>query len=277
MISFTKMHGLGNDFVVINNLDNQWQPQGEQISAWADRNRGIGFDQLLIIGQATDAGRAAGADFAYRIFNADGGEVEQCGNGLRCFARYVVDNQLTDKSELCVETVAGLYYPRVLDDGTVAVDMGEVKFSPAKIPFCAPSEALEYPLEINGTVQTIGALAIGNPHAVLRVEDVDLAPVDSLGPAIGSHADFPNGVNVGFMQVVDRQRIRLRVFERGAGETLACGTGACAAAVTACRWGLTDSPVVAELTGGELLIEWDGARVRMSGPATHVYNGTIQS
>lgn len=273
MISFAKMHGLGNDFMVINNLDKRWQPQRQQIIGWADRHRGIGFDQLLAVEPAT----TAGADFSYRIFNADGGEVEQCGNGLRCFARFVVDQGLTDKTDLCVQTLAGRYYPRLLDNGDVEVDMGVAEFSPQQIPFAATNEALEYRLQVNGDMVTLGVLAIGNPHAVLRVDDVDRAPVNDLGSAIGQHSDFTNGVNVGFLQVVSRDRLRLRVFERGAGETLACGTGACAAAITANRWGLADNKVVVELRGGELRIEWDGTRVRMAGPATHVYDGTIES
>jgi len=276
MTAFSKMHGLGNDFMVINNLDHHWQPQPEQIAAWADRHRGIGFDQLLAIELPTEAGDAAGAVFSYRIFNADGGEVEQCGNGLRCFARFVFDQGLTNNRTLCVETVSGLYYSRLLDNGDVEVDMGEAQFAPEKIPFNATTESLEYLLKIDGIAHTIGALAIGNPHAVLLVDDVDQAPVKELGALISKHPDFPNGVNVGFMQVVNRQQIRLRVFERGAGETLACGTGACAAAVIASRWGLVDNRVAVELRGGRLQIEWDGAKVRMAGPATHVYDGTIK-
>ncbi|RLA09098.1 MAG: diaminopimelate epimerase [Gammaproteobacteria bacterium] len=275
MTAFSKMHGLGNDFMVINNLDRHWQPVTDQIVAWADRHRGIGFDQLLVIEPAT--GSAAGADFSYRIFNADGGEVEQCGNGLRCFARFVFDQGLTRNTALCVETVAGLYYPKLLDNGDVEVDMGEAQFAPEQIPFMATAELLEYPLQVDDESFTIGAVAIGNPHAVLLVDDVDRAPVNKLGPLISKHPDFPNGVNVGFMQVVNRQQIRLRVFERGVGETLACGTGACAAAIIANRWGLTDRKIAIELRGGRLQIEWDGTTVRMAGPATHVYDGTIES
>lgn len=277
MTAFSKMHGLGNDFMVINNLDRHWQPQPQQIAAWADRHRGIGFDQLLAVEPATESGRAAGADFSYRIFNANGGEVEQCGNGLRCFARFVVDQGLIDKSSLCVETMSGLYYPTLLDDGQIEVDMGEAAFTPADIPFTDPVEALKYQVEADGQPFTIGALAIGNPHAVVQVDDLDQTPVREIGARIGKLASFPNGVNVGFMQLVNRQLIRLRVFERGVGETLACGTGACAAAITANRWGLTDPTVTVELLGGRLQIAWDGKRVRMAGPATHVYDGIIDS
>lgn len=276
-LPFTKMHGLGNDFMVIDNLDRRWQPDPEQIRGWADRHFGVGFDQLLVVEPPSTAAETAGADFSYRIFNADGGEVEQCGNGLRCFARFVFLKGLTDQSDLCVETLSGLAYPRLLADEQVAVDMGMAEFEPAKIPFQAAQSALSYPLTVDDQCLNIGALAVGNPHAVLQIEDTEAAPVEDLGAKIGQRAEFPNGVNVGFMQVVSRQLIRLRVFERGVGETLACGTGACAAAITAHRWGLTDKNVTVELRGGKLQIEWDGERVRMVGPATHVYDGSIQS
>ncbi|MBL4620781.1 MAG: diaminopimelate epimerase [Immundisolibacteraceae bacterium] len=276
-MAFSKMHGLGNDFMVINNLDQQWSPATAQIVAWADRHFGIGFDQLLVVEPASDRGQVAGADFSYRIFNADGREVEQCGNGLRCFARYVHDQGLTDKTELCVETMAGIYYPQLGDQGLVTVDMGQPNFEPAKIPFNAATEALDYSLPINQTPIKIAALSLGNPHAVTLVDNIDTAPVARVGPLIARHADFPQGVNAGFMQVVDRQNIKLRVFERGVGETLACGSGACAAAVAAMRWQLTDRRVTVHLSGGELQIEWLPEQVRMSGPATHVYHGTLDT
>ena len=276
-LAFTKMHGLGNDFMVINNLDQQWSPETEQIIGWADRHFGIGFDQLLVVEPASDQGLAAGADFSYRIFNADGGEVQQCGNGLRCFARYVHDQGLTEKTELCVETMAGLYYPRLDGQDRVIVDMGQPNFEPASIPFNAATEALDYWLPINQTKVKIAALSLGNPHAVTQVDNIDTAPVAELGPLIARHADFPQGVNAGFMQVIDRQNIKLRVFERGVGETLACGSGGCAAAVAAIRWQLTDRKVTVHLTGGELQIEWLPEQVRMSGPATHVYHGTLDT
>jgi len=276
-LKFTKMHGLGNDFMVINNLDQQWLPDPTQIRAWSDRHFGIGFDQLLLVEAASAQGQSAGADFSYRIFNADGQEVEQCGNGLRCFARFVHDQRLTSKTALCVETMAGIYYPELADQGQVVVDMGEPNFDPATIPFTATEQALDYTLALDSTEITIAALSLGNPHAVTLVDDIDHAPVTQQGPLIARHQQFPQGVNAGFMQIVDRQNIKLRVFERGVGETLACGSGACAAAVAAIRWGLTENQVTVHLSGGQLQIQWHSERVRMTGPASHVYHGTIDT
>ena len=217
------------------------------------------------------------ADFAYRIFNADGGEVEQCGNGARCFARYVRDKGLSDKDELAVETIGGMIYPRINPDGTVTVNMGVPRFGPAEIPFVADQEAVLYPVEVDGTAIDMGVVSMGNPHAVQLVEDVDVAPVETQGPLIEHHARFPNRVNAGFMQIKDRHSIRLRVFERGAGETLACGTGACAASVVGRQMGLLDDTVDVELPGGHLEIRWEGPGqpVLMRGPAVTVFEGTV--
>lgn len=273
-LKFTKMHGLGNDFMVIDGISQQFDPLNAPLAEWSNRYTGIGFDQLLLVEKAT----TEGVDFRYRIFNADGGEVEQCGNGARCFARFVRDQRLSWKERITVETRGGLLELLLERDGSVTVDMGAPDFSPKALPFQAEAEALHYPLEVAGQTLEIGAVSMGNPHAVLVVDDVERAPVTTLGPAIGSHPRFPKGVNVGFMQIVDRTTIKLRVHERGAGETLACGTGACAAAVIGMRRGQLDGQVTVRLTGGELLIRWagNGAHVWMSGPATRVYEGWIQ-
>ncbi len=273
-IRFTKMHGLGNDFVVVDAIGQRFDPAPEQIRALADRHFGIGFDQLLLVERPTQPG----ADFRYRIFNANGGEVEQCGNGVRCFARFVRDKGLTDKEEIVVETAGGIVRPRVEPDGQVRVEMGVPDFDPAALPFeQAPAE--RYSLELEGGERvTVGAVSMGNPHAVMVVEQVETAPVERLGPAICHHRDFPRQVNAGFMEIVDRGHIRLRVHERGSGETLACGTGACAAVAVGRRWGLLDPQVRVDLPGGRLLIRWDepGAPLWMTGPATHVFEGKIE-
>ncbi|HNJ73745.1 MAG TPA: diaminopimelate epimerase [Pseudomonadales bacterium] len=273
-LRFTKMQGAGNDFMVVDLVTQQAVLTPTQIRQLADRHFGVGFDQLLLVEPPTDPG----IDFKYRIFNADGGEVEQCGNGARCFARFVRDQRLSWKERITVETRGGLLELLLERDGSVTVDMGAPDFSPKALPFQAEAEALHYPLEVAGQTLEIGAVSMGNPHAVLVVDDVERAPVTTLGPAIGSHPRFPKGVNVGFMQIVDRTTIKLRVHERGAGETLACGTGACAAAVIGMRRGQLDEQVTVRLTGGELLIRWagNGAHVWMSGPATRVYEGWIQ-
>ncbi|HMW14220.1 MAG: diaminopimelate epimerase [Pseudomonadales bacterium] len=273
-LRFTKMQGAGNDFMVVDLVTQQAVLTPTQIRQLADRHFGVGFDQLLLVEPPTDPG----IDFKYRIFNADGGEVEQCGNGARCFARFVRDQRLSWKERITVETRGGLLELLLERDGSVTVDMGAPDFSPKALPFQAEAEALHYPLEVAGQTLEIGAVSMGNPHAVLVVDDVERAPVTTLGPAIGSHPRFPKGVNVGFMQIVDRTTIKLRVHERGAGETLACGTGACAAAVIGMRRGQLDGQVTVRLTGGELLIRWagNGAHVWMSGPATRVYEGWIQ-
>ena len=271
------MHGQGNDFVMLNGIAQQISLSPAQVQHIADRHVGIGCDQLLLVERAT----GSNADFRYRIFNADGGEVEQCGNGARCFAQFVRDEGLTTKNEIRVETLSGLIVPRVEADGTVTVNMGPPRFAPAAIPFKAEVESLKYALDVRGTHISIGAVSMGNPHAVQVVANVDAAPVRETGPLIEHHEKFPNRVNAGFMQIVDRGHIRLRVWERGAGETLACGTGACAAAVTGIRWGLLDSPVVVGTRGGELTVTWRGvednsAPVLMSGATATVFKGEIE-
>jgi diaminopimelate epimerase len=273
-INFTKMHGLGNDFVVIDAVTQEIKLSPEQIRLIADRHFGVGCDQLLLVEKAL----TKEADFGYRIFNADGNEVEQCGNGARCFARFVRDKGLTNKDEIAVETTSGIIYPRLESDGQVTVNMGAPKFEPAELPFNADSISERYPLTAQNQDITIGAVSMGNPHAVYQVSDVDTAPVVTLGPAISSHARFPRGVNAGFMQIIDRSHIRLRVYERGAGETLACGTGACAAMVVGHSWGELDDTVKVDLPGGQLLIRWlgDHQPVWMTGPATYVFEGTLE-
>jgi diaminopimelate epimerase len=273
-IKFSKMHGLGNDFVVIDGMRQYVDFTPEQIRALGDRHTGIGFDQLLLV----EPPEAPGADFRYRIFNADGGEVEQCGNGARCFVRFVHDQKLTDKHAIVVETKRGIIHPRLESDGLVTVDMGEPRFTPAEIPFESETDAAEQPLQLpDGTTLTIGAVSMGNPHAVTIVTDVDTAPVAEQGPQLENHVRFPQRVNAGFMQIVDRHNIRLRVYERGAGETLACGTGACAAVVSGIRRGLLDSPVRVQTRGGDLSIAWNGMGqpVIMTGPAVTVFTGEI--
>ncbi|HFE31768.1 MAG TPA: diaminopimelate epimerase [Gammaproteobacteria bacterium] len=271
---FTKMHGLGNDFVVIDAINQAVDLSPEQVRFIADRHRGVGCDQLLLV----ERSESPDVDFHYRIFNADGGEVGQCGNGARCFARFVVDRCLTDKREISVETASGVIRPRIEDDGQVTVDMGAPRFALADIPFEAEAEAARYALALDGTTLEIGAVSMGNPHAVIRVDDVDTAPVAEWGPRVEGHRRFPERANVGFMQPLSRRQIRLRVFERGSGETQACGTGACAAAVVAHRWGLVDDEVAVDLLGGRLLIRWAGgdAPVFMTGPAETVFEGSIR-
>ena len=273
-LRFTKMHGLGNDFVVIDAINQNVAPSPDQVRWLADRHRGIGCDQLLLV----EPPGTSGADFRYRIYNADGGEVEQCGNGARCFMRFVHDQGLTDKRELQVQTPGGPITLQLEDDGQVTVDMGPPRLEPAALPFRSAARASVYTLEVDGRDYAIGALSMGNPHAVLRVEDVDRAPVAELGARIERHPCFPSRVNVGFMQVLGRDHIRLRVFERGVGETRACGTGACAAAVSGRLQGLLDARVRVSLTGGDLVISWagEGRSVFMTGPAVSVFEGTLQ-
>ena len=273
-IRFTKMHGLGNDFVVLDAIRQAFVPTPAQARWLADRHFGVGCDQLLIVENAG----TPGVDFRYRIFNADGGEVEQCGNGARCFVRFVHEQGLTDKREIRVETRSGLIAPRLEADGQVTVDMGAPRFAPAEIPFTSDTDAAVQPLDVDGQTVEISAVSMGNPHAVQVVADVDAAPVAGQGPRIESHPRFPRRVNAGFMQVVDRHAILLRVYERGTGETLACGTGACAAVVAGIRRGLLDSPVRVATRGGELSIAWAGAGapVLMTGPATTVFSAEIE-
>lgn len=273
-LKFSKMHGLGNDFVVLDGVRQQISLSTEQIRALGDRHMGVGFDQMLLVEPA----QTPGADFRYRIFNADGSEVEQCGNGARCFVRFVHDQGLTDKSAIVVETKRGIIHPRLEADGLVTVDMGQPRFVPDEIPFVSETDAPEQPLTLpDGTTLVIGAVSMGNPHAVTLVEDIETAPVPVQGPQIESHVRFPQRVNAGFMQVLDRHNIRLRVYERGAGETLACGTGACAAVVSGIRRGLLDSPVRVQTRGGDLNIAWAGMgqSVIMTGPAVTVFTGEI--
>ncbi len=273
LLEFTKMHGLGNDFVVIDAIHQNVHLSPEQVRFLARRRFGVGCDQVLIVAPPDDAG----VDFVYRIFNADGSEVEQCGNGARCFARFVHDRGLTTARRIRVRTRAGIITPELRDDGQVAVNMGMPDFHPAALPYRAEAEAPAYQLDVDGETIRFGAVSMGNPHIVIRVDDVAQAPVAELGPKLESHPAFPARVNVGFMEIVDEGHIRLRVFERGAGETLACGTGACAAVVVGQRQGLLDEAVTVALPGGELRIERaeDGA-VIMIGPAVSVYEGKIE-
>ncbi|WP_355661918.1 diaminopimelate epimerase [Halomonas salifodinae] len=273
LLHFTKMHGLGNDFMVVDLVTQRARLRDEQIRQLADRHFGIGFDQLLIV----EPPRDPDLDFRYRIYNADGSEVENCGNGARCFARFVRDQRLTHKHEIRVETAGGPLTLVVQEDGRVSVDMGAPRFAPEALPFEAATDQLRHPLTVEGETLEIGVVSMGNPHAVLRVDDVDSAPVARLGPAIESHPRFPRRVNAGFMQVVSPHEIRLRVYERGSGETLACGTGACAAVASGIRQGLLESPVTVRLPGGELTIEWagDDAPLIMTGPAERVFEGRV--
>jgi diaminopimelate epimerase len=270
-IAFTKMQGLGNDFVVIDATREPVELSPAAVRSLADRHFGVGCDQVLIVEPATKPD----ADFRYRIFNADGGEVEQCGNGARCFVQFVRARSLTRKSRIRVETAGGIIEPRLEDDGQITVDMGAPVFRPDDVPFIGGTGAPMEPLEVDGATLTVSVLSLGNPHAVQQVEEVDAAPVATQGPHIETHPRFPRRVNAGYMQVIDRANIRLRVWERGAGETLSCGTGACAATVAGIRRGLLDSPVRVSTRGGVLTIAWQGvgAPVMMSGPADTVFEG----
>ena len=273
-LKFSKMHGLGNDFVVLDGVRQSVALTPDQFRYLGDRHFGVGCDQILLV----EKGDKPEIDFRYRIFNADGGEVEQCGNGARCFVRFVHDQGLTDQSEICVETMSGVIRPRLESDGNVTVDMGMPVFEPEKIPFVSQTDDIVQPLAVGDDKVQITAVSMGNPHAVQVVADVGTAPVAKQGPLIETHLSFPRRVNAGFMQVVDRHTIRLRVFERVAGETLACGTGACAAVVAGISRGLLDSPVRALTRGGELTIAWggNGSSVRMTGPAVTVFTGEIE-
>ncbi len=272
-LKFTKMHGAGNDFVVIDGVRQQVALSPENIRFIADRHFGVGCDQLLLVEKA----QHKDADFRYRIFNADGGEVEQCGNGARCFVRFVHDHKLTHKREIMVETKSGLISPRLEADGRVTVNMGAPIFDPARIPFVSDRFEVTQPLQVGNTTVQITAVSMGNPHAVQVVADVETALVATLGPLIEHHPRFPKRVNAGFMQVVDRGHIKLRVFERGTGETLSCGTGACAAVVAGIQRGLLDATVHVATRGGTLSITWqgEGSPVTMTGPAISVFDGEI--
>ncbi len=273
-LKFTKMHGLGNDFVVLDATRAPIELSRAELRRIADRHFGVGCDQILQV----ERPRESGTDFYYRIFNADGGEVEQCGNGARCFVRFVRDAGLTDKREIRVGTLAGVIVPRLEADGQVTVDMGVPEFEPARIPFQAERRALTYVLDVNGKAVEISALSMGNPHAVQVVADVERAPVLTEGPVLETHARFPQRVNAGYMQVVDRGHVKLRVYERGAGETLACGTGACAAVVAGIQCGLLAGRVTVTTRGGDLGISWEGEGmpVMMTGPAVAVFAGEME-
>jgi len=274
LIKFTKMHGLGNDFVVIDAVTQAVSITPEQARKLADRRFGVGCDQILMVEPPTQHD----VDFRYRIFNQDGSEVEQCGNGARCFAKFVRDRHLTGKSTLRVETASGIIELRVRRDNQIEVDMGVPDLEPTQIPFTAETRASSYPIEARGEQLMIGAVSMGNPHAVLQITNTDTAPVATLGPLLENHPRFPQRVNVGFMQVVHRNEINLRVYERGAGETLACGTGACAAVVAGRLQDLLDSSVTVNLPGGSLQIDWpgEGQSVIMTGPAATVFHGRIK-
>ncbi|WP_217420778.1 diaminopimelate epimerase [Pseudidiomarina piscicola] len=267
------MHGLGNDFMVIDNVTQTIFVNPEQIRQWADRHRGIGFDQLLLVEPPYDPD----LDFHYRIFNADGTEVAQCGNGARCFALFVRQRGLSNKNHLRVSTKAGTMVLHHERDGRITVEMGEPRFAPNAVPFKANKEELTYVLRVQEQTVLCGVMGLGNPHCVTEVDDIAQAPVASLGQAVATHERFPEGVNAGFMQIIDRNHIKLRVYERGAGETQACGSGACAAAVIGMRMGKLNDTVLVEVPGGQLSIRWQpGQTVRMTGPATHVYDGYMK-
>ncbi len=271
-LAFTKMHGLGNDFVVLDGITQTITLSSQQIRSLADRHLGIGFDQLLLVQSSTQPG----VDFRYRIFNADGGEVEQCGNGARCFARFVHEQGLIDKDEIRVETNTGVIRLRLEENNRVTVDMGQPYQEPNDIPFIADTRAADYEIQIDSKILHIGAVSMGNPHAVLRVDDIDQAPVQHLGPLLECHERFPQRVNVGFMQVMNSAHIRLRVYERGVGETRACGTGACAAVVVGRAQGVLGAAVQVDLPGGRLDIHWEQGTVTMTGPTARVFEGCIE-
>ena len=273
-IRFSKMQGLGNDFVVIDGVRQAISLSGDQLRHLGDRHFGVGCDQILLV----EKSERPEIDFRYRIFNADGGEVEQCGNGARCFVRFVHEQGLTDKREIRVETMKGVIALRLENDDNVTVDMGVPEFVPEKIPFVSDSSELVQALDLADITVGITAVSMGNPHAVQVVDDVDQAPVAIQGPLIENHPRFPQRVNAGFMQITGRNSIRLRVFERGAGETLACGTGACAAVVAGIARGLLDSPARVTTRGGDLSIAWGGPGlpVLMTGPAVTVFHGEIE-
>ncbi|MGJ8618720.1 MAG: diaminopimelate epimerase [Methylophilaceae bacterium] len=273
-LNFTKMQGTGNDFVVIDSYTSLVTLTKAQIQHIANRYFGVGCDQLLMVEKT----QLPNVDFRYRIFNADGGEVEQCGNGARCFVRYVVEKGLTNKHEINVETAGGIITLTLADNGEVKVNMGVPNFNPDALPYLTAKQQLLYDLPIGDTFIQIAAVSMGNPHAVVTVDNVETAKVTEIGPQIESHPHFPNHVNAGFMQIVNPHEIKLRVYERGSGETLACGTGACAAVVSGIRLNLLQSPVLVNTRGGQLIIKWENANspVMMTGPAKIVFEGTIE-
>jgi diaminopimelate epimerase len=277
LVRFTKMHGLGNDFMVLDLVTQRVKVTPKLVKKLGDRNLGVGFDQLLIVEPPSEPD----VDFCYRIFNQDGSEVENCGNGARCFAKFVRDKRLTGKTEIKVQTANGRALLKIHPDKRVEVDMGAPILEPDQIPFRAESESITYSVDVDmkGEVKAVelSALSMGNPHGVLIVDDVETAPVEMLGPILEAHACFPAKANIGFMQVLSRNEVNLRVFERGVGETMACGTGACAAVVAGAMRGELDMPVTVHLPGGDLEVEWqgNGQSVIMTGPATTVYEGQI--
>lgn len=273
-IKFYKMHGLGNDFMVTDRINQSFELTGEKVRRWSDRYCGIGFDQLLVV----DPSNKPDIDFIYRIYNADGSEVEQCGNGARCFADYVGRKGYSNKETISVETQGGVIYPTRLSNGLFRVDMGIPNLAPSSLPFKRDEQSKQYSIQVSNNEQlTIGAISMGNPHAVIEVEDIHSADVARLGRIIESHPDFPNRVNVGFMQRLDETTLLVRVYERGAGETQACGTGACAASVYAHLLGKTGSRVTVKLKGGDLTIDWqgEGKNLYLEGPSSFVYSGEI--
>lgn len=278
ILKFSKMHGLGNDFMVVDAINQDFKPEKAPLTAWADRHTGVGFDQFLLVERATDRE----SDFRYRIFNADGSEVEQCGNGARCFVKFVVEKGLSKESTLKVQTAKGVITPHLNDDGTVTVDMGQPRFLAAEVPFvlrAGEQENKKSYIVVNGIdAAEMSIVGMGNPHAVMWVENVDTAPVEAWGAALQRHPRFPERVNVGFMQIVDKHHMRLRVYERGTGETLACGSGACAAVVAGIRLGLlaAGEPICVQLAGGELSICWqENESVLMTGMAVKVFDGEL--
>lgn len=273
LVRFTKMHGLGNDFVVLDLVTQRVKINERVVKKLADRHTGIGFDQLLIVEPPSQPDM----DFSYRIYNADGSEVEHCGNGARCFAKFVRDKNLVHKNQIRVETAKGIAVLNLRDDRQIEVDMGAPVLTPAEVPFSADAEADRYSIDVDGETFTLGVVSMGNPHGVLIVDDVECAPVATLGPALESHPRFPARANIGFMQIISRTEVNLRVYERGAGETRACGTGACGAIVAGRLQGLLDNCVTVHLPGGDLEIQWPGKgqSVIMTGPATTVFEGQI--
>lgn len=274
LLHFTKMHGLGNDFVIIDLISQRFNLRPRHVRAIADRRTGIGCDQVLFV----EAPHNPAVDFTYRIFNCDGNEVEQCGNGARCFAKFVRDKKLTGKNLIKVETNTGIIELNVIDSEQIVVDMGPPVFEPTAIPFEVDQYAASYPLQVGEQTLEIGAVSMGNPHAVTVIDSVDNLDMETLGPLVQQHSRFPRGANAGFMEITSRNQVKLRVYERGVGETLACGSGACAAVASGCQRGLLDAEVNVTLLGGDLRIEWqgEGNPVIMTGAATTAFEGQIR-